>query len=87
MTGSKNSLLALARLVPERVFGTMFIECFGVPVLKSYTMTEMKQLFGRYNVERCESRRPHEQLLVHRGEESLAHAFCRRASQGIRCER
>jgi ubiquinone/menaquinone biosynthesis C-methylase UbiE len=54
MTGSKNSLLALARLVPERLFGTMFIECFGVPVLKSYTMTEMKQLFGRYNVERCE---------------------------------
>jgi SAM-dependent methyltransferase len=54
MTGSKNSLLNLARLVPERLFGTMFIECFGVPVLKSYTMAEMKQLFGRYNVERCE---------------------------------
>jgi hypothetical protein len=23
-------------------------------VLKSYTMAEMKRLFGRYNVERCE---------------------------------
>jgi SAM-dependent methyltransferase len=54
VTGSKNSLLALARLVPERLFGTMFIECFGVPVLKSYTIAEMKRLFGRYNVERCE---------------------------------
>jgi ubiquinone/menaquinone biosynthesis C-methylase UbiE len=54
MTGSKNALLALARRVPERVFGTMFIECFGVPVLKSYTSAEMTQLFGRFNVERCE---------------------------------
>jgi SAM-dependent methyltransferase len=54
ITGSKNSLLALARLVPERLFGTMFIECFGVPVLKSYTLAEMKRLFDRFNVERCE---------------------------------
>jgi ubiquinone/menaquinone biosynthesis C-methylase UbiE len=54
MAGAKNSLLALARLVPERLFGTMFIECFGVPVLKSYTIAEMMRLFGRFNVERCE---------------------------------
>lgn len=55
ITGLKNSLLPLGRLTPESLFGTMFIECFGVPVLKSYTMREMMQLFSHYQVERCDS--------------------------------
>ena len=55
VTGSKHPLLPLARLTPERLFGTMFIECFGVPVLKSYTLPEMKHLFSRYQIGRCDS--------------------------------
>jgi len=55
LTFMKNSLLPLARTMPERLFGTMFIECFGVPVLKSYTRAEMLRLFGRFDVARCDS--------------------------------
>jgi ubiquinone/menaquinone biosynthesis C-methylase UbiE len=54
MIGRQDSLLSLARRMPERQFGTMFIECFGVPVLKSYTLKQVQELFHRYHIENCE---------------------------------
>lgn len=33
----------------ERVLGTMLLECFGVPVMRCYTKSRIRRLFGRFD--------------------------------------
>ena len=49
---SEACLLPLARVLPQERFGTMFIECFGVPVLKSYRQSEIDNLFTGFAIRR-----------------------------------
>jgi SAM-dependent methyltransferase len=53
VSGTERCLLPLARKLPDRTFGTMVIECFGVPVLKAYTLDDVKRMFGRFEISRC----------------------------------
>jgi len=39
----------------SKKFGTMFLECFGVPILNSYTKNEVQQLFSKFSVVSIES--------------------------------
>lgn len=45
-------LLPLARAMPQEKFGTMLIECFGVPILKAYTQSEIDLMFSGFSVHR-----------------------------------
>ncbi len=50
-TGREHSLLGLARRYSfEKYIGTALLECFGVPVLRSYTRPQMVQLFADFEI-------------------------------------
>ena len=52
LLGKESCLLPLARALPQERFGTMFIECFGVPILKSYSQSEIAEMFRAFRVRR-----------------------------------
>jgi SAM-dependent methyltransferase len=55
ISGRSLSLLQISRRFPQQRFGTMLIECFGVPILKSYDHRGMRFLLSNFEIMRLQS--------------------------------
>lgn len=48
--GQDGYLCSLCRLPgPRRFLGTMLLECLGVPILRSFTSSQVRRMFSRFN--------------------------------------
>lgn len=55
LIGRKRSLLWLSRLAPAGLLGTAVAECFGVPIMRSYSRRSMRTLFSSFTVNSLEA--------------------------------
>lgn len=51
LTGGDGALLSIVRRFHlESLMGTALLECFGVPILRSYTADQMRHMFQRFEI-------------------------------------